>query len=597
MRSHSCTESATVSGRGRWRIVGLISALALFSSAAAGQDQRPTFRSGVDVTRIKVAVLDQDGEPVPGLGIDDFRVYEDGAELDLDVVLAPSDVPLDVAIVIDFSASIDAEWPDPKPREAAERFLDSLTEQVCVYLLPFQDRVGPGVWGAPSDRRIRDTINSYPYGWSTRLYDALRAAQGALDARAPDYRDGELGGASGGICGAPHGPDEVNQRRAAIVILSDGEDTGSESEYADVLFASYEASRPVFSVAVGMAGGRRQRSRYLSLQAYSADASYGQSLQDQLAEISRVSGGELVTQRDISDGYEDVLALLRGYYILGYRTPQPVAEGWHGIRVEVVGDHSTVTQPGVYRTSTDYSAVVAALRTATEIQASNPELALQMLKLAADMAPDLAVPEFGRGVILEQLNRLGPARGALERALWLSPGTPSIRLQLASVALRLNDHRAAWTHALRVRRAGFNARAMLEQLDRAGAEPPEGEAIRRGPRVLLPKPLAPDLEAQLTLRPIRRAIGHGLETDPTITLVPAGQRMDFLMQMNLRELGVRPPRQMELRLKVFDADGGADKEFRIEVDDVANSTVLDSAVNAALDEALAWVHERMERRR
>ena len=95
------------------------------------------------MTRIKVAVLDDDGVPVPGLAAGDFRVFEDGNEQTLDVVLAPADVPLDVAVVIDFSASISAEWADPQPREAAERFLDALGESDCVYLLPFQDTVGP----------------------------------------------------------------------------------------------------------------------------------------------------------------------------------------------------------------------------------------------------------------------------------------------------------------------------------------------------------------------------------------------------------------------------------------------------------------------
>jgi VWFA-related protein len=578
--------------------VVLATGLALIASeSAARQDQRPIFRSGVDVTRIKVAVLDDDGAPIPGLGIDDFHVFEDGEELDLDVVLAPADVPLDVALVIDFSASVDAEWPDPQPREAAERFLDSLTDRDCVYLLPFHDRVGPGVWGEPDDRVIRDTVNQYSYGWSTRLYDALRTAHAALDARAPDYSVVEVPTSSGSLCGAALGPDEVNQRRAAIVILSDGEDTGSNVEYADVLLASHEASRPVFSVAVGMAGGRPRRSRYLSLQAYTAEASYGESLQDQLAEISRVSGGEIVTQRDIRDGYDEVLALLRGYYVLGYRTPQPLTEGWHGIRVDVDGDHRTVTQPGVYRTTTDYAAVRGAMRTATQLQGDDPEAALRMLDVAAQLAPELAVPEYGRGVLLERLNRLGPAREAYERALWLSPGTPAVRLRLAQVAFRLNDHRAAWTHALRAQRTGVNARAILAELDRTGSEPPNREEIRRGPRVLLPKPLAPDLEAQLTLRPIRRAIGQELETDPTFTVVPLASRMDFVLQMDLRKLGARAPRELDLRLELYDVDDGKKKEFRIEVDDVDDAAALTLAHDTAMTAVHDWIIERMERRR
>ncbi len=563
---------------------------------AAAQDQRPIFRSGVDITRIKVAVLDEAGQPVAGLEREDFRVFEDGAELDLDVVLAPSDIPLDLAIVIDFSASVDAEWPDPKPREAAEQFLDSLGPDDCVYLLPFQSAVGPGVWGAADDPAIHDLVNSYPYGWSTRLYDALRDAHAALDARAPDYSFIEPPQGTGRGCGFPLGADDVNQRRAAIVVLSDGEDTGSELQYADVLLASHEAGRPVFSVAVGMAGDRPRRSRYLSLQAYRADADYGESLQDQLAEISRVSGGQLVSQRDIEDGYEDVLALLRGYYVLGYRTPQPVEEGWHGVRVEIDADHQVVTQPGVYRTNTDYRAVRGALRRATELQGSAPEETLAMLDVASQLAPDLAVPAFGRGVLLERLGRLGPARAAMERALWLSPGTPAARSRLAGLALRLNDPSAAWTHALRLRRVGGDARRFLSELEKGSVEPQGREALLRGPRLGLPKPLAPDLEAQLTLRPIWRSMGHAFEQDPTVTVAPYRSAIDFLVRMELRELQVSEPRRMDLRLQLVDVGERKEEELQLVVGDVDDAAEVATVLQTAVDQALTWIHDRMARR-
>ena len=80
-----------------------------------------------------------------------------------------------------------------------------------------------------------------------------------------------------------------------VVVLTDGEDNGSDVQYADVLLASHEANRPVFTVAVGLAGGRQRRSRYASFQAYRRDASYSAVLQDRLAELSRVPGAHLVT--------------------------------------------------------------------------------------------------------------------------------------------------------------------------------------------------------------------------------------------------------------------------------------------------------------
>jgi len=571
--------------------------LTLLAQGTAGaQEQTPIFRSGVNMTRIKVAVLDENGAPVPGLGAGDFRVFEDGVEQTLDVVLAPADVPLDVALVIDFSASISAEWADPQPRDAAERFLDALGEEDCVYLLPFHDHIGPGVWGAPGDGAVRRTVREYPYGWSTKLYDAIRNAHAALDARAPDYNFVSPPVTPTSGCASPLAPDQVLRRRAAIVVLTDGEDTGSDVQYADVLLASHEANRPVFSVAVGMSGGTRRRSRYVSYQAYRAEANYGESLQDQMAEMSRVSGGHLVTQREIRDGYEDVLALLRGYYVLGYRTPQPISEGWHGVRVQVADDHATVTQPGVYRTETDYAAVRGALRTATEKLNTDPALALRMLDLAATLAPELATPQFGRGVLLERFNRFNDARAAYEQALLLSPGATEVRSRLAKLTLRLADYDAAWTHALRLQRARYNASEVIDRLELIATEPADRQARQRGPRISLPKPLTPDLEAQLTLRPVWRDIGRLLEQDPTITVVPFHTPADFVIRMDLRKLETRAPRKLELRLKLFDIYEGNDKETKIEVDDVDDPAALAAAVERAVEESREWLHDRLRRR-
>lgn len=575
----------------------VLTLLAQGTVGAQEQEQTPIFRSGVSMTRLKVAVLDDSGAPIPGLSADDFRVFEDGDEQELDLVLAPADVPLDVAVVIDFSISIDAEWADPQARDAAETLLDSLSDNDCVYLLPFHHDVGPGVWGAPDDAAVRRLIREYRYGYSTKLYDAIRDAHAALDARAPDYSLVDPPSTPTSGCRAPLGPDEVLRRRAAIVILTDCEDNGSKVQYADVLLASHEANRPVFAVAVGLAGGQQRRSRYASFQSYRRDASYSAALQDSLAELARVSGGHLVTQREIRDGYEEVIALLRGYYLLGYRTPQPVREGWHGVAVKVAGDYEVISQPGIYRTDTDYSAVRAALRTASEKLVTDPSTALRMLEMAARLAPELSTPQFGLGVALEKLNRFADARAAYERALLLSPGAVAVRARLARLTLRLGDYDAAWHHALRVQRADHDIADVIDRLELIATEPPDRQARRSGPRVMIPKPLTPDLEAQLTLRPVWRELGRLLEDDPTITIVPPRTAADFVIRMDLRKLETRAPRKMDVRFKVFDVYEDKDKEMRVEVDDLEDWAHLSAVIERAVVESRKWIHDRMRRRR
>ena len=55
-----------------------VGALLLLPVAAAGQDQPPRFRSGVDVTSVEVTVVDDRGRPILGLDPDDFVVKVDG---------------------------------------------------------------------------------------------------------------------------------------------------------------------------------------------------------------------------------------------------------------------------------------------------------------------------------------------------------------------------------------------------------------------------------------------------------------------------------------------------------------------------------------
>ena len=47
-------------------------------SPAADQPQLPTFRTGANIVRVDVTVLDHRGNPVPTLKAEDFRIEEDG---------------------------------------------------------------------------------------------------------------------------------------------------------------------------------------------------------------------------------------------------------------------------------------------------------------------------------------------------------------------------------------------------------------------------------------------------------------------------------------------------------------------------------------
>ena len=57
---------------------------------------------------VPVSVVDPAGEPVLGLGLEDFRVSEDGRQQILESVGTAEQVPLEIALLFDVSASTDS---------------------------------------------------------------------------------------------------------------------------------------------------------------------------------------------------------------------------------------------------------------------------------------------------------------------------------------------------------------------------------------------------------------------------------------------------------------------------------------------------------
>ena len=93
----------------RCAVVVLITTLAAGGVAieplVSASSQRPTFRSEVELVVVRVTVADSDNRPVIGLTKDDFVVLENGAPQPV-VHFLSSDVPLDVALLLDTSASV-----------------------------------------------------------------------------------------------------------------------------------------------------------------------------------------------------------------------------------------------------------------------------------------------------------------------------------------------------------------------------------------------------------------------------------------------------------------------------------------------------------
>ena len=79
-------------------------------SASPRGAQSQTFRSGVDMVALTVTVTDPNGKYMTGLTDKDFTIFEDGVEQPL-TFFASDAVPLDVALLVDTSSSMQADLP------------------------------------------------------------------------------------------------------------------------------------------------------------------------------------------------------------------------------------------------------------------------------------------------------------------------------------------------------------------------------------------------------------------------------------------------------------------------------------------------------
>jgi len=277
-------------------LIGVAAAPAVAQQDAGSQDP-PVFHSEVEVVLHSVAVVDREGEPVQGLQLADFTVYEDDERQEISVFLSPDDSPLDVALVIDSSASL--FHYARTVRMAAKSFLVQLEPLDCVYLLPFNDEIGPGVW----DRGLLlpNKMDGIFMRGGTALYDALIHGIEVLD------RTAESVPASTG-CGGPlmtTAPGGVDRRRA-VVLLTDGADKNSQRRYDEVLDLARESAIPIFPVVNG-------------------EARHDERLRLILNRLAGETGGTIVDAArpdELPTAFADVIVMLRASYLIGYLPPE-----------------------------------------------------------------------------------------------------------------------------------------------------------------------------------------------------------------------------------------------------------------------------------
>lgn len=197
--------------------------VALTGGHAAGQ----IFRAGIDIVSLNVTVIDGQQMFVTDLEEQDFSVFEDGAEQDIQF-FSRSNLPIALSLLIDTSASMEERLF--VAQDAAVGFAQRIRAQDLAQVVDFNSRVSIAQ-GFTSDKdAIERAIRGTAPGGSTSLYNAIYIALRELARiKARDTED---------------------IRRQAIVVLSDGEDTTSLISFEEVMDQAKRSETVIYTIAL-----------------------------------------------------------------------------------------------------------------------------------------------------------------------------------------------------------------------------------------------------------------------------------------------------------------------------------------------------------
>jgi len=215
------------------RFVLGVTALGLAAISLRAQDNSQfRFRSGVELINVTATVSDADGRFVPNLTQDDFIVYEDDQRVDVTHFTAER-VPVSLGIALDTSGSMAGEKMNAA-RAAIGRFVNDLLDRNDELFLYRFSNYPVLVQGWTRERRdILDPLGRLTPNGATAMYDAVAKA-------VPLAQQGQ-------------------NRKKALVVISDGNDTSSRTEIRDLKEQIRQSEVLVYAVGIDADGEQTPR--------------------------------------------------------------------------------------------------------------------------------------------------------------------------------------------------------------------------------------------------------------------------------------------------------------------------------------------------
>ena len=289
----------------------LLAILCLNAVVVMAQDDDDVVRVNSDLVVLNITVTDKSGQYVKGLKASDFKVYEDGVEVQPKMISSFSlqESPYAAVVLLDSSGSMEARFS--LARSAAIRFLDGLRPEDVAAVYKFDSKV-ERVQEFSGGRDLAPMAYAIRAKGMTTLNDAVvEAAKTLADRPEP---------------------------RKAIVILSDGMDTFSKASAEKAVESALAVGATIYGVdmsSLEIAGTTRRQSA-ASLKSF-AEKTGGRFIE--------TPGGPA-----LRDAFTGIANELGQQYTLTYRPLNKSRDGkWRKLEVKVSREDLTVRTRKGYR--------------------------------------------------------------------------------------------------------------------------------------------------------------------------------------------------------------------------------------------------------
>ncbi len=276
-------------------VSGLLLSIAVLGQTALAQTDPETITVvESELVVLNATVTTADGKRAAGLKREQFKVYEDGKEQKIEFFLTEK-TPFAAVILLDTSGSM--EQRVSLARSAAITFLEGLRPDDVAAIYNFDSKVTL-VQDFSATRDLVDGFFDLKADGMTVLNDAIVSAAKVLAAR--------------------------EEKRRAIIVLSDGADTRSAASAEKALKAAGEANATIYTVDMS-----------------SIDQNGRERFQNQgiLKNFAEKSGGRFVATpggNALAAAFKSIVQELGVQYTLGYSPNSPVRDGkWRAIELKL----------------------------------------------------------------------------------------------------------------------------------------------------------------------------------------------------------------------------------------------------------------------